>query len=199
MRRTIFDTPVINACLHRLALVGLRWFGWQVVSEPPQPRKFVLIAAPHTSNWDLLVMLAVAFSYQTKIFWMGKHTLFRWPLGVFFKWLGGIPIDRSSTHDVVAQSVALFQREDELILAVPPEGTRSKTRYWKTGFYYIAKGAGVPVVMGFIDFGRKRSGIGPTLWPTGDIEADLELVRAFYADITGKYADQTSVAVIAPK
>lgn len=91
MRRTIFDTPVINTCLHRLALVGLRLFGWQVVSEPPQPRKFVLIAAPHTSNWDLLVMLAVAFSYQTKIFWMGKHTLFRWPLGVFFKWLGGIP------------------------------------------------------------------------------------------------------------
>jgi len=129
---------------------------------------------------------------------MGKHTLFRPPLGILLKWFGGVPIDRTASHDVVAQSVELFRRSEKLILAVPPEGTRKKVRSWKTGFYYIASGAEVPIAMGFIDYQRKASGIGPLLIPGGDIESDMRVIREFYADIKGKYPDQSDSAVILP-
>lgn len=199
MRRTIFDTPVISALMYRLALLYLKLFGWRLEGQMPETKKFVLIAAPHTSNWDLPVMLCVAFALNAKIFWMGKHTLFRWPPGVFFKWLGGIPINRSAKHDVVSQSVELFRDNEEMILAVPPEGTRGKATYWKTGFYYIASGAEVPILMGFIDYRRKTTGLGPLLIPTGNLESDMELIRAFYANITGKYPDKSGVITVAPK
>lgn len=194
MQQTIFDTPVISPLVRQLSVAALRLGGWQLKGELPPANKFVMIAAPHTSNWDLPVMLAVAFAFGVRLAWLGKHTLFRGPFGYFFRWLGGLPVDRSAAHDVVAQSIALFQQRDQLMLAVAPEGTRKKVRYWKTGFYHIASGAGVPIVTGFIDYRRKETGVGPTLQPTGQLAADLQIIQAFYAGITGLHAAETSLA-----
>jgi 1-acyl-sn-glycerol-3-phosphate acyltransferase len=199
MSRTVFDIPIISTLLRTLSLLGLKLFGWRIEGELPKIAKFVLIGAPHTSNWDGLLMLSVAFATKAKIFWMGKHSLFRWPTGILLKWLGGLPIDRTASHDVVSQSIELFRRSDRLILAIPPEGTRKKVIAWKTGFYSIANGAGVPIVMGFMDYRRKAAGFGPTLMPTGNIEADMQAFRDFYADITGKYPDQAGLAMVTPR
>ncbi len=179
-----------------LGLTFLKILGWRVEGEIPSIRKFVIIAAPHTSNWDFPITLAVAFALKTKIYWMGKAAMFRWPFGGLLRWLGGIPIDRSRSHNVVDQSVQTFQERDHLIMVVPPEGTRKKVSYWKTGFYHIARGAGVPIVLGFLDYRRKAGGIGPTFFPTGRIEEDMRQIRAYYATITGKRQSQFGNAAV---
>lgn len=194
MHTTIFDTPVLSVLLRWLAWGLMKTFGWRMEGHPPDLPKYVLIAAPHTSNWDLAVMLTLAFNFRTPISWMGKDALFRPPFGGLCRWLGGIPIDRSKANNVVEQSVALFREKDSFVLVVPPEGTRKKVRYWKTGFYYIARDARVPILLGFIDYGRKVGGFGPVVVPTGDIEADMKTIQAFYAGITGKHPEQTDRA-----
>lgn len=199
MARTIYETPILNTTLQRLSAWGLRLFGWRMEGRTPDLDKFVLIAAPHTSNWDVFVMLAAAFTFRAELFWIGKDSLFRGPLKALLRWMGGIPINRSGSQNLVAKTAALFDQHDRLILAIAPEGTRKKVRYWKTGFYYIAHTAGVPIVMGFIDFQRKVAGLGPTLIPTGDIEADMQTLQAFYANIRGKRQGQSGVATVAPK
>ena len=198
MHHTMFDTPIVKSLLYRIALVLLKLGGWRIEGRLPDVPKFVMIAAPHTSNWDLPVMLCLAFAFRTKLFWMGKDTLFRRPFGGIMKWLGGISIDRSRSHNVVAQTTELFRKEESLVMVVPPEGTRQKVTYWKTGFYRIAESASVPIVLGFIDYRHKVGGIGPVVTPTGDIEVDMEAIRAFYAKITGKYDDQTDDAAVTP-
>jgi 1-acyl-sn-glycerol-3-phosphate acyltransferase len=195
----MFDTPIVKTLLYRIALSLLKLGGWRMEGSLPDVPKFVMIAAPHTSNWDLPVMLCLGFAFRTKLFWMGKDTLFRWPFGAIMRWLGGISIDRTRSHNLVAQSAELFRKEEGLVMVVPPEGTRQKVRYWKTGFYRIAESANVPIVLGFIDYRRKVGGIGPVVTPTGDIEADMETIRAFYAKITGKYHDQTDAAAVTPR
>jgi 1-acyl-sn-glycerol-3-phosphate acyltransferase len=184
--------------LRGLAFSFLKIFGWRLEGRLPDVDKLVVIAAPHTSNWDLPVLLSLAFALRTKAGWLGKNTLFRWPFGFLFKWMGGIPVYRSASHNMVAQSVEMFRNSEKLILAIPPEGTRSKVSHWKTGFYYIALGAGIPIAMAFIDYKRKVSGVGPTLVPTGDIEADMEIIRNFYATVTAKYPDKASLPALAP-
>ena len=165
----------------------------------PKISKCVMIAAPHTSNWDTPIMLFLAFAFKTKLYFMLKDAAFRWPFGGFFKWLGGIPIDRSKASGVVEQSIQAFEENDELVMVVPPAGTRSKVRRWNTGFYHIAAGAGVPIVLGFLDYGRKVGGVGPVVEPSGDIDADLKLIRSFYAGITAKYPEKASEPFIAPE
>jgi 1-acyl-sn-glycerol-3-phosphate acyltransferase len=158
---------------------------------PPEGRKSVLIAAPHTSNWDLPYMLMVGFAMGLNIYWMGKVQIFRFPFGPLMRWLGGIPVQRENANNLVAASAeALKSATGSVQLVVPPEGTRSKVRYWKTGFYYIAMGAQVPIVMSFLDYGNKVSGLGPMFEPTGDIEADMVRIKAFYAPFKGKNPDQ---------
>lgn len=174
------------------ALLGHWWIrhqGWRLVGEIPQPRRFVLIAAPHTSNWDLAYMLAFSWVYGVRINWMGKHTLFRAPMGWLMKRLGGVPIDRRAAHGVVEQMAERFARAEELILAVPPEGTRGRVEHWKSGFYQIAKEAGVPIVLGFLDYEGKRGGMGPALRPTDDVKRDMDFIRAFYRDKVGKHPE----------
>jgi 1-acyl-sn-glycerol-3-phosphate acyltransferase len=169
--------------------VGKAWmgaFGWRVEGELPAARKFVFIAAPHTSNWDLVFMLMAAFVLGVRISWLGKHTLFRRPFGWFMRSLGGIPVNRRSPQNLVQQVAARFAKTDDLILAVSPEGTRKEVTYWKSGFYQIALAAQVPIAMGFLDFGRKVGGLGPLLHLTGEVSADMDQVRAFYRDIRGK-------------
>lgn len=199
MHYTIFDTPVFSPTLRRWAALFLRVFGWRMEGQFPDISKCVMIAAPHTSNWDLPIMLFFAFAFNTKLYFMVKDAVFFWPFGRFFRWLGGIPIDRRKPNGVVAQSVQAFHDNEELVLVVPPAGTRSKVRYWKTGFYRIAEGAGVPIVLGFLDYGRKVGGVGPVVIPTGDIEADMETIRSFYDGITAKYPERSSLRVFAPK
>lgn len=192
MQRTIFTTPIVNGLFLTLSVIYLRLTGWRVLGElPAGARKSVFIAAPHTSNWDLPYTLMVAFVLRLNVHWMGKASLFRFPFGGLMRWLGGIAVDRSkSTNLVVASANAITRANGALQLIVPPEGTRSKTRYWKTGFYHIAQAAQVPIVMAYMDYANKVSGLGPVFVPTGDLEADMLTIKAFYAPFKGKNATQ---------
>ena len=188
MHRTIFTTPGVNTVLRGLSLAFLRATGWTLQGALPagQP-KCVLIAAPHTSNWDLPYTLMVAFALRIDIYWMGKRSLFRWPFGALMRWLGGIAVDRSRSSNLVAASAqALRDADGRIALVVPPEGTRSKTRQWKTGFYWIAHTAGVPIQLGYLDYPRRLSGLGPVFQPSGDIDADMVQIKAYYAQYKGK-------------
>ena len=188
MHRTIFDTPIVNTLLRVLSIGFLKLGGWRVEgSLPAGGAKSVLIAAPHTSNWDLPYTLMVAFSLRLNIYWIGKAQIFRPPFRGLMMWLGGIPVQREKSNDFVAASVKAIKAADgPLQLIVPPEGTRARTRYWKTGFYYIALGAEVPIVLAYMDYATKRSGLGPVFQPTGDIVADMTAIRSFYAPFTGR-------------
>ncbi|UCE86847.1 MAG: lysophospholipid acyltransferase family protein [Deltaproteobacteria bacterium] len=173
-----------------IARVFLNITGWQAEGAKPVPSKFVLIAAPHTSNWDLAYLLAFAAIFDIRISWMGKHVLFRPPLGWLMRALGGIPIVRHARGNMVSQMARAFEDNDSLALVVPAEGTRGYVPHWKSGFYHIARQADVPIVLGFLDFARRRGGFGPALYPTGDIRRDMDEIRDFYADKAGKYPDQ---------
>jgi 1-acyl-sn-glycerol-3-phosphate acyltransferase len=176
--------------------VGRTWmkvFGWELETERAVPSRFVLVAAPHTSGWDLPFMLATSWSMDVPISWMGKRELFAPPFGGFMRWLGGIPIDRSKHHNTVSWAIDHLQSVDRLCLAVPAKGTRARADYWKSGFYHIAKGANVPIGLARLDYGRKRSGIGAFILPTGDMAADMDQIRAFYAGVTAKFPDLEAV------
>ena len=171
----------------------LKATGWRVDGGRPPIDRYVIIAAPHTSNWDMPFMLAFAFIYDIPVKWMGKHTLFKGVYGPFFKRLGGIPIVRQRPGGVVGQMVEAFEKNESLVLMVPAEGTRSHVDYWKSGFYHIARQADVPVVLSYLDFGNKIGGIGPALKMTGDVRADMDRIRAFYAGKTGLRPENVGV------
>jgi 1-acyl-sn-glycerol-3-phosphate acyltransferase len=186
MHHTIFDTPIINTLMRWFSLGMLRLLGWRVYGKKPVQKKYVLIAAPHTSNWDFPIGLMVCFALDLRVYWMGKDSLFPWPVGWLMRWLGGIPVDRSKSGNLVQGTIDAFDQNRQLVVAIPPEGTRSKVTRWKTGFYYIAQGAKVPIGLGFIDFKRKLAGIDQIFQPTGDIESDMVEIQQFYKGITGK-------------
>lgn len=166
------------------AFVGrslLRLMGWRIDPDLPDLPKFVAIAAPHSSGWDFIVGIAFVFAIRLDAHYIGKAELFKGPLGPIMRWLGGLPVDRNNPRGFVEQTVALFAASEKLIIAVAPEGTRKPVDKWKTGFYRIALGGGVPIVPGFFDNGRRIVGLGPPFYPTGDVEADLAEIRAFYA------------------
>jgi 1-acyl-sn-glycerol-3-phosphate acyltransferase len=168
----------------------LRLGGWKMPLNLPPASKYVLIGAPHTSNWDFIYFLLLKFAADLELSWIGKASLFRWPAGLLMKRLGGIPVDRSSNNDFVTQIVASFNRLECLIVTIAPEGTRSKAAYWRTGFYYIALGAGVPISLGFIDYRTKEIGIGPYFYPSGNIQADFHQIKEFYASKKGKHPER---------
>jgi 1-acyl-sn-glycerol-3-phosphate acyltransferase len=192
MHRTIFTTPIVNTVLRAFSVSFLKLGGWKVEGcLPPGASKSVLIAAPHTSNWDLPYTLMVAFALRLNIYWMGKAQIFRPPFRGLMMWLGGIPVQRETANNLVAASAAAITAADGPVqLIVPPEGTRSKTRQWKTGFYYIAVTAQVPIVLAYMDYERKISGLGAIFVPTGDVDADIAAIKAFYAPFKGKNANQ---------
>ena len=192
MQRTIFTTPLVSTFFKVCSLACLKLMGWTIEGKlPANANRSVLIAAPHTSNWDLPMTLMVAFALQLHPRWMGKASIFRAPFGGVMRWLGGIAVDRSKSNNLVESSAQAIRNAGEsLQLIVPPEGTRSKTRQWKTGFYHIAQSAQVPIVMAFMDYGTKRSGLGPLFEPTGDVEGDMARIKAFYKPFKGKNADQ---------
>jgi 1-acyl-sn-glycerol-3-phosphate acyltransferase len=192
MTLTLFTTPVVNRILRACARLGRRLSGWRVEGVlPPNAAKCVMIAAPHTTNWDLPFTLMAAFELGLNIRWMGKASIFRWPFGPLMRWLGGIAVRREQTNNLVAASIAALTSADGPIqLVIPPEGTRSRTRYWKTGFYHIAAGAQLPILLAYIDYTDRRVGLGPVFEPTGDLDADMAAIKAFYAPFRGKDARQ---------
>lgn len=184
--------------MRRLARWLLGLFGWEVEANLPEARKYVAIGAPHTSNWDFPVAILAMWAMGLRGRWVGKHTLFRPPFGWLMRRLGGLPLNREETRDFVAQMVDRFRERDEFVLVMAPEGTRSHTPHWRTGFYWIARGARVPIALGYLDYARKRAGVSRSLVPGGDIEADFEEIRAFYADKTGKRPEKKSDLRIRP-
>ncbi len=174
-----------HACVRWLAERLMRMRGWQFSGARPEDAKFVAIGAPHTSNWDFVLFLAVVSHFHLRAKAIGKHSLVRWPFGKLMRRLGIIPIERDSGQGLVEQMVDEFSATESMALVIAPEGTRKPTEYWRSGFYRIAVAAQVPIVLTYIDGENKVAGIGPTLHPTGDIDADMEIVREFFTPICG--------------
>lgn len=171
--------------LSRLAALLLRLFGWRTVYRPGPVPKGVIIVYPHTSNWDFAVGMLFRFFYRVPIRWAAKDSLFRWPIRGLLLRLGGVPINRRNPVGLIDQLADEFARNDSLFLCITPEGTRARTDHWKSGFYRLATKAAVPVGLGFIDFGRKEAGVERWITLSGEVEADLEVIRAYYADKQG--------------
>ena len=174
----------------KLARLILRRLGWTVVGVAPEHPRCVLIAAPHTSNWDFLYMLLYAAAFGLNVRWLAKKSLFNPLMGWFMRALGGIAVDRDAAHGVVKDLTEVFARESSLMLVIPTEATRARTPFWKSGFYRIAKGANVPIVPTFLDYKLRQGGFGPALIPTNDVTADMQQLRDLYADKVGLYPDQ---------
>jgi len=175
-----------------ICLAYLKIAGWKMIGDWPNFPKAVMLAAPHTSNWDALNMLAVAFYYRVRLRWMAKVSLTRGPWGPVLRWAGCIPIDRSKSNDMVRTMVESFAASDALILAVAPEGTRSLRREWKSGFYQIARLAGVPIVLTVPDYATKTCRISGALFPGGDYEADLARMKHHYRNAQGYHRSNFS-------
>ncbi|WP_333617885.1 1-acyl-sn-glycerol-3-phosphate acyltransferase [Dietzia sp.] len=158
---------------------------WRLVTQPAPERPTVLLGAPHTSNWDFILMLGIAWRLGMRIKWVGKDVLFRGPAGPFMRALGGIPVDRNNAGAVVTELVDELRTGAPFGLVITPDGTRGGHTHWKTGFYRIARESGLPVTLGFVDRSTRTTGLGPTFELTGDVAADMDRIRAFYSDKSG--------------
>ena len=179
--------PQINILVHWLGRFLVWLFGWTITSAPFPGDKFVLVGAPHTSNMDFLFLLATSWVLRLKLHWIGKHTLFRPPIGWLSKCLGGIPVDRRASHGAVDQIANQIKNTEEFILVIAPSGTRKQTDFWKSGFYWIASKAEVPIVCTALDYAKKLVDVGMSIWPSGDVLADMNAIRAFYEGIQGRF------------
>jgi 1-acyl-sn-glycerol-3-phosphate acyltransferase len=188
----IDDHPpgLVARAVRRLLLLMYRMRGWKAVGEVPEPRRFIIIAAPHTSNWDFVNFLGLTADLKVRAHFMGKLSLFKWPLAGFMKQMGGIPVDRHNASNAVQQMVDEFARRAEFMLTVAPEGTRGKAKKWRTGFYQIAMAAKVPMVVGMMDYGTRTGGLGPMIWPTGDFRADMVKVLEIYKSCIPKFPER---------
>lgn len=181
MRITIFNTPVLAQIFQVLSILVLGLFGWRAVGKVPKDiRKYVIIAAPHTSYWDFPMFLLVVFALRLNLNVFIKHTLFIGPIGWFLSYCGGVPIDRRAAGARVRQTVQEFENNDDMVLLITPEGTRSAQTNWKTGFYHIASEANVPVAVAFVDTAARRAGIDHFITPSGDIDKQIAEIKAFY-------------------
>lgn len=185
--------------LQTLSTWILRLCGWTVVGPLPAQKKYLIIGAPHTSNWDFPLALLALASLDLKFSWIGKHTLFKGPVGYVLKKIGGIPVDRRVRLGFIDKIVTLYNENSKMVVAIAPEGTRSKKDHWKTGFYYIAHRASLPIALGFVDYKTKRLGIGKTITTTEDIEHDFAVIREFYDGLQGKRPQQQSEITIRPR
>lgn len=175
-----------NAGMRLAGSAILKLSGWRIQGNFPNLPKAVVIAAPHTSNWDFIIGIAAKSKLELDIHWLGKHTLFRKPFDRLFRWLGGTPVERNSSQGIVEQTIDLFRNQEQFLLGLSPEGTRKKVDRWKTGFYQIARGAGVPIIPVAFDYSKKMILIGEPLEPSGSAEKDFAKLRDFYSDVKGK-------------
>lgn len=193
--RKITNLPVIgdnvprrgNAMTRKLVWWGMQLFGWSTSGEVPNYNKFLIVGAPHTSNWDFIIVIATATALGIRLSWMGKHSLFRGPMGPIFRWMGGISVNRNAAGGIVGDTVKSFNQMDGLVLGITPEGTRGKVTVWKSGFYRIALEANVPMLLASFDYGKKDVTLGPLFQPTGDYEADLVRIQEHFKDIKAKH------------
>ena len=199
MSFTIFNTPVVKSFFRGISLVLLKILGWKTFGELPQEEKYVIIVAPHTSNWDLFYGFILAFALKLDARYIAKRELFRPPFSPLMKWSGGIPIDRSLSSHIVEQMAFIFKERERFVLALAPEGTRHRKDCWKSGFYHIALDAHVPILLAFIDYASKTGGAGPLIYLTGDLEKDMSIIRNFYLTVKGKQPENTSPVVINSK
>lgn len=173
-------TSLLSRLVKRLLLWLYRWKGWTLDPYAPPLKKYVIAGAPHTSNWDFVFFLGATHELGIRPRFMGKHSLFRWPLTRFMYDMGGVPVERSASRNYVDQIVAAFAADDDFRLVVAPEGTRGGGGKWRSGFYHIARGAGVPVVPAWVDYKTMRGGLGEPIDLTGDFEADMAAIAAFF-------------------
>lgn len=164
--------------------------GWKVVGEAPKLKKYVMLAAPHTSNWDFIYALAAFYILDIPVKYTIKKELFFFPLGMLLRVMGGIAIDRNNKGGMVGHMVELFTKKEELVILITPEGTRSYSPQWKKGFYYVALGANLPVVLGYLDYGKKHAGIGPVIYLSLDFEGDIEKMKEFYRNIQPRFPEK---------
>ena len=165
----------------------LKISGWTLDKTNPPVTNCVVIAAPHTSNWDFILMLLFAGAFGLKISWMGKSNLFIKPFGYLLSLMGGISINRSKKNQIVDNMISLISQRENFLLVVPVEGTRARANFWKSGFYHIAKGADVPILPTFLDYGNKRGGFGVPIITTDNLLSDMQKIRDFYAPFKGKF------------
>lgn len=187
------------AMIRKFLLWVLKVFGWDVVIKLPESKRYVVIAAPHTSNWDFPLGLCYIIGAGIPFRYMGKDSLFKWPQKYLFKWFGGFAVDRSNKTKLTTRMAEFINSQEKIALALAPEGTRSRLEYWRTGFYYIALEAKVPIALAALDYGKRQVGIMDTFMPSGDINADMEIIREFYKDVKGKYPEKQSPIAIKPK
>jgi 1-acyl-sn-glycerol-3-phosphate acyltransferase len=167
----------------------LRLVRWRIVGQLPDQPRFVLIVAPHTSNWDFIIGVLSMFAVGIRLNWLGKHTIFRFPIAGILRWLGGEPVDRTTSHGVVEAAVERFRSRPQWVLGLAPEGTRKRVDAWKSGFYRIALGAGVPILTVAFDYSRRVTDLGSLYWPTGDQDADLRATRGRYNKGMARHPD----------
>jgi 1-acyl-sn-glycerol-3-phosphate acyltransferase len=184
--------PRCNPLARLIGKLLCRLTGWRMVGETHAVSKAVLIAAPHTSNWDIFYALMAGWSVGTSFHWLVKSDHVRGPLGWLIRALNGIPVDRSAPQGLVEQAAQRFAESERLLLMVPAAGTRSYRPYWKSGFYWMAKEAGVPISLGFLDYPRKQASLGPLLYPGDDLRADMDTIRAHYQGKQGKFPEKVS-------
>ncbi len=189
MTPILLNNMILQPLFYLFAGVLLFLSGWRTDGRAPDIDKYVLIAAPHTSNWDFIFFLLVIFKLRLPVYWMGKRSMFRWPFKWLLKKLGGIPVDRSEKNNVVNTMAKAFENSETLVITIAPSGTRKNGGPWKTGFYHIAREANVPIVCGFLDYQNKTGGIGPLFNTTGDMETDMADIRSFYSGISGRYPE----------
>ncbi|MDC9720184.1 MAG: lysophospholipid acyltransferase family protein [Gammaproteobacteria bacterium] len=186
MHFTIHDTPGVIHIIRGLSWLALKLSGWKVVNVAPTTGSYLIIAAPHTSNWDFPLGIAMAFHLRLKVYFIGKHSLFKGIMGPLMRWLGGIPLNRAASKNFVEAAIENYANNENLVLAIAPEGTRTSVERWKTGFYHMAKGADVPLALAYFDFATRTGGIGKMFDPTDDMDADMQAIADFYKPIVGK-------------
>ncbi|MGB3212661.1 MAG: lysophospholipid acyltransferase family protein [Desulforhopalus sp.] len=185
--------------IQSLSSALLSWFGWRVEMEEVLDDKILIIGAPHTSNWDFPLTLLALSALGLRFSWIGKHTIFKGPLGSFFRSIGGIPVNRKVRSSFIDAMVSAFSQREQLVLAIAPEGTRAKKNHWKAGFYHIAVKAQVKICFGFIDYPTKTIGLGPTFIPSKNIVSDFEVIRKFYSNKSGKHPEKESAVQLRQK
>jgi len=183
----VLSNLFLKPLLYGFANISLFILGWKTRGKMPDLKKFILVAAPHSSNWDFVFFLLVIFKFQIPVSWMGKKSMFIWPFKGTLERLGGIPIDRAKKGNLVAEMVKIIKMSDHMIVTIAPSGTRQKVNKWKTGFYHIASQADIPIACGFIDYNKKHCGIGPVFFPTRDMDDDMRKIKEFYKDKFRKY------------
>ncbi|MBU1492527.1 MAG: 1-acyl-sn-glycerol-3-phosphate acyltransferase [Actinobacteria bacterium] len=190
-RFTVFDTPILRSIL-RLVGVTLLWVKrWRTSVRLPDTPSWVAVIAPHTSFWDFPLLVSLALKHRIKANWLGKHTLFRGPFFYFFRWLGGIPVDPADSGDGrVAGVVRMFEENDRMRIGIAPEAGLSPVTTWRTGFYHIANGAQVPLLLAYVDYGRRIVGADTWFVPTGDMAADFARLGEFYGGKRPRYPER---------